>query len=209
MFRPKITIGLSVFAILSLSACGFGASMEGKKWELVEAENGAFSEERTVGKGLKWVLVAMAPAKDMALKVLSKDTPPEILNANKPDIVWDDVKPAKGESMMGMRISKDIPLEYGELNFYSTKPKPRVDEHILDERPKITILKDYNDAQLEVASEPISALKIAEVEVAEVEIIQELDPIVETAPEMTAKEEVVTLKKADSLFKSLALDEKK
>lgn len=203
MFKPKITTGLSIFAILSLCACGIGGSMDGKKWEQVEVENGAYGEERTVGKGLKWVLVAMAPAKEMALKVLSKETPPEILEADKPEIIWDDIKPEKSESMMGMRISKDIPLEYGELNFFSTKPKLRVDQHILDERPKISILKDYNDAQKDV--KPMTAPEVVDVP----EPVIEAPKVTKPAPQMERNAEDVQMKKADSLFKSLALSEKK
>lgn len=207
---PRFRVYMSVLAlctpVLLLGACDFGgAKEEGKKWQLVEVEKG---EQRTAGGGLKWVMMGMAPEKQIALKPLSADTPPELLEAQ--EVKATDAISPQNESMMGIRISKHIPLKYGPLNFYSTKPKPRSDEHILDERPKITILKDYNERQMgEKIEEVVPEQPLVDV-VAKMELGEPETPVIETVVEDEApviRQEKV--KKADSLFKKIALGNKK
>lgn len=185
---------------LVLAACDFGGEKSVKQWKKVPV-NSKLSETRTAGENYKWVLMSMAETKDMELKPLSNETPTELLDAENIEPV-NAVPPqgAKGQSMMGIRISKKIEVPYGPLNFYGTRPREREDKHILDERPEIKIEKQYEQQEFDESTieELVEELKQSEIEQ---EIKQEV-----SAAETKPKPEI---KRADKIFEKFALGNKK
>lgn len=213
-FKPKYSFLPALMTLsLVLAACDVGGEKSVKQWKKVPV-NLKLSETRTAGQNYEWVLMSMAETKDIALKPLSDETPSELLDAENIDPV-NAVPPqeAKGQSMMGIRISKKIEVPYGPLNFYGTRPREREDIHILDERPKITILKDYNDRQKEQAVEEITDEPSLDDVIAEFEDnkVKPEDILAEepTEPQQLPKSNQEKVKKADKIFERFALGNKK
>lgn len=57
MSKSKKLSAISILACLALSGCGEG-------WELVKYEGNPYSNSRTAGSGVAYVLARMAPAKE-------------------------------------------------------------------------------------------------------------------------------------------------
>lgn len=66
-----LTLSASLVSLLALSACD---APEGQAWEAIEYEGVPYTEERTAGRGVKWVLAALAPEKGPVLVPIMKTT---------------------------------------------------------------------------------------------------------------------------------------
>ena len=78
---------VSMASLLILSACGRD---DNQTWEAIEYEGAPYTEERTAGKGIKYVLAALAPKKGPVLKLImeaTKEIAPEMSMPVKPVIV--------------------------------------------------------------------------------------------------------------------------
>ena len=206
-FKPKYSLLPALMTLsLVLAACDFGGEKSVKQWKKVPV-NSKLSETRTAGQNYEWVLMSMAETKDMTLKPLSGETPSELLDAENIEPV-NAVPPqeAKGQSMMGIRISKKIEVPYGPLNFYGTQPKERENKHILHERPEIKIEKQYEEdvAVLEEhendVEPPIEDL---------IEELQKPEPVSDQNIEEVQEQETPKVRKADKLFQRFAIGNKK
>jgi hypothetical protein len=60
-------------SLLTLTGCG---AEEGQTWEVIEYEGVPYTEERTAGRGVKYVLAALAPRKGPVLQPIMETTPP-------------------------------------------------------------------------------------------------------------------------------------
>lgn len=184
-----------------MGACDFNAaSPSTKKWELVGHSNNNQGEVRTAGGGLGWVMMSMAPRKDVALDPLMPENNDVVVALENID------EPLENQqSMMGLRISKYISTEYDELNFYSTQPIAKKREHILDQRPEIRITKEYStQVERQKIAEPVDS------------VVEELEEV-ERQPEVAQKEIEASetqsipqkaLKKADKIFRKFAVSKK-
>lgn len=85
----------SALSLLILSAC---SRDENQVWEAVEYDGGVYDDDRTAGRGIRYVLKSMAPKKGAVLKAISPATM--------------DVLPATriNESLVPLRISRRIDL---------------------------------------------------------------------------------------------------
>lgn len=63
----------SMVSLLSLTSCDVG---ENQTWEVIEYEGVPYTEERTAGRGVKYVLAALAPRKGPVLEPILESTPP-------------------------------------------------------------------------------------------------------------------------------------
>ncbi len=61
----------SMLSLLVLSACGRD---DDQTWEAVEYDGAPYGEERTAGKGIKYVLAALAPEKGPVLTPIMEET---------------------------------------------------------------------------------------------------------------------------------------
>lgn len=77
MFKKTLLLAsVGLITVMSLSACDGGSSSvsEPREWKAIEYVSGVYDEERTAGKGIKWVLVAMAPKKGPVLEPIMTET---------------------------------------------------------------------------------------------------------------------------------------
>jgi hypothetical protein len=63
---------MSLAGMLSLSGCGME---DNEKWEVIEYEGVPYTDERTAGRGVKYVLAALAPKKGPVLEPIMDTTP--------------------------------------------------------------------------------------------------------------------------------------
>lgn len=63
---------LMLFCVGMLAACGLE---EGETWEAQDYVGVPYTEERTAGRGIKWVRVMMAPLKEVILEPFLPETP--------------------------------------------------------------------------------------------------------------------------------------
>lgn len=161
----------------SLNACDFSRVYQ-QSWGLEEVDQQFYEEERTAGRGLRHVLNVMAPVKKIVLEALSEDTTSELLPELKVE--------ATPQAKKAIHISKRIPLEYGELNFFSTRPNRERDLHITQERPKIVKATAISEMALIEEDDQVNEL--------------EAEPLIEEMEDTP----LAPLKKADFLFKGLS-----
>lgn len=69
--KALVLASVSIVALFGLSACDAG---DGQTWEAIEYEGVPYTEERTAGRGIKWVLAAMAPKKGPVLEPILETT---------------------------------------------------------------------------------------------------------------------------------------
>lgn len=69
--KALVLASVSIMALGGLSACDAG---DGQTWEAIEYEGVPYTEERTAGTGIKWVLAAMAPKKGPVLVPIMEET---------------------------------------------------------------------------------------------------------------------------------------
>lgn len=66
-----ILAGASLVSLMALSACDAG---DGQTWEAIEYEGVPYTEERTAGRGVKFVLAALAPERGPVLEPIMETT---------------------------------------------------------------------------------------------------------------------------------------
>lgn len=90
---------LFVAGLLVLTACDAG---EGQTWEAIEYEGVPYTEERTAGRGVKYVLAALAPKKGPVLEAIMEDTKviaPQISMPPEPEPEIKNATPIFNEQM--------------------------------------------------------------------------------------------------------------
>lgn len=66
-----IIMGASVVSLMALSACG---REDNQTWEAIEYEGVPYTEERTAGRGIKYVLATLLPEKGPVLEPIMETT---------------------------------------------------------------------------------------------------------------------------------------
>lgn len=62
----------SAIGLFSLTSCGFE---DNDTWDVIEYEGVPYTEERTAGRGVKYVLASLAPRKGPVLEPMLEETP--------------------------------------------------------------------------------------------------------------------------------------
>lgn len=177
--RKNYRLPLLLGGVLILAACDFGGNSWSSRWDHVEINNNFYEEERTAGMGLRKVLSRLAPPKKAVLEPILEA--PQL----KTDSKAETTETAQEENLI---ISRRIPLEYGELNFFSTRPNRGRNMHVTQERPAMA-----------------EEIEITKVENAEPMQSVQFKPQLEISTEQEAvQNQVEELKKADFLFNEFA-----
>ncbi len=66
-----VIVSASLVSLIALSACG---REDNQVWEAIEYEGAPYTEERTAGRGVKWVLARFLPEKGPILEPLMETT---------------------------------------------------------------------------------------------------------------------------------------
>lgn len=177
--RKNYRLPLLLGGVLILAACDFGGNSWSSRWDHVEINNNFYEEERTAGMGLRKVLSRLAPPKKAVLEPILEA--PQL----KTDSKAETTETAQEENLI---ISRRIPLEYGELNFFSTRPNRGRNMHVTQERPAMA--EEIEITKVENA-EPMQSVQFKP----QVEISTEQEPV---------QNQVEELKKADFLFNEFA-----
>lgn len=69
--RLLIAVSACAVGLFSLSGCDAGPN---QTWEAIEYEGVPYTEERTAGRGVKYVLAALAPKKGPVLEPMLEET---------------------------------------------------------------------------------------------------------------------------------------